>query len=151
MTDIHAIVEAVEKRFVFLFTKKFRILNFESSDAFGNWVVLIQSAELKIKLFEDRGEIFIRFAPAWVDGWDNVKFFDLDILIGYLSKDLSYRIFQELPQDIDIQMEKLAKLTEANYDNILSLFEKDDYTKIEKELIEFRKRQIDQFKKSLYQ
>ena len=69
----------VKKNFSFLFSPyQFQLIESQSSESFGNALVILKHEELLIKIVKDRDQIFLDFQPASKKG--KLNWFSIDIV-----------------------------------------------------------------------
>lgn len=91
-------------------------------ESFGNWAVVLQSGDCcRIRIFQDRGEIFIALGPLWSPpSWNAGPWFDLTVIVAFLTqgKDiLEYELGKP-----DWQLERLADRLRPYMEQICELF-----------------------------
>jgi hypothetical protein len=103
-------------------------------DSFGNWVVVLQSDKCgRIRIIQDRGEVFLALGPQWSPvSWDAGPWYSLDVVVRYLS-DGDDR-FDPALGEIEQQMERLAEKLQCNISAACGLFRSDAFWEKKDEL-----------------
>lgn len=152
MNTMNEIVEVIEEKFNFLFNEGFSISGkaFYESE-FGNWIVALESPRFKIRFRRDRNDLFMSIGPVWAqsDIRDFKHFFDLEVVLVYLSGDRSYYPVIAKGREIKDALEGLSKLTRLYFKPITNLFEGDEFNEKEKELHKLGKELFNHFIESL--
>ena len=72
-------IQYVKKHFSFLFSPyQFRIIESQSSESFGNALVILEYEDLLLKIVKDRDQIFLDFQPA--SKKSKLNWFSIDIV-----------------------------------------------------------------------
>lgn len=123
--------EVVRKHFGFLFE---RGANFIFSDyhahAFGNFVIVLETDDLRIRFARDRGTMTIgvgtlEATPGWEGEW-----YDLICVVAFLTKkQVLITGYWDYRFDDEKQLDRLAKVLRFYYTQIAELFEGDVFQK----------------------
>lgn len=124
--------EVVREHFGFLFE---RGANFIFSDyhahAFGNFVIVLETSNLRIRFVRDRGTMTIEVGTlgATLD-WDGGLWYDLIFVVAFLTKkQVLITGYWEHRFDDEKQLERLAKVLHLYYTQIAELFEDNVFQK----------------------
>ena len=72
-------IQYVKKHFSYLFSPySFRIIESQSSESFGNALIILEYEDLLLKIVKDRDQIFLDFQPASKKG--KLNWFSIDIV-----------------------------------------------------------------------
>jgi hypothetical protein len=152
MSDLDEIVKTIEWKFAFLFEKGFMVSNkaFYENE-FGNWIVSLDSTMFKIRLRQDKNDIFISFGPIWASSEirDFKHFFDLEVILAYLTGEKNYYPIASKGGKTEAVLEDLSRLTRLHLQEIARLFEPDRFVEKEEELHKLGKELFGQFIDSL--
>ncbi|UYN91640.1 MAG: hypothetical protein KIT70_09795 [Anaerolineales bacterium] len=118
-------INAIERHFSFLLEDSFEVGSAERFEHFGNWVVHLDSAQVRLIISQDRGGIMLLIGPssAASTGLPSQEYIGLEIVLAYLTGDHSY--YPYLLQDVhglDAQLAKLAEITKTHWPLISGLF-----------------------------
>ncbi len=117
------VMEQIKKYFGYLFDEYgFDVIAETYFESFGNWVVVLQSDDCRVRIIQDRGEVSVAVGPLWSPpGWQAGPWFDLAVITAFLTQGkgtLEYR-----PGRTDQQLERLANLLRSHCDQICELFQ----------------------------
>lgn len=87
MVHLNVIKRDIHRCFRYLFDAYgFTVTEEIQFESFGNWVVVLESTDCRIRLFQDRGELSLAVGPKWFPpGWQSGPWFDLPVVIEYLT------------------------------------------------------------------
>ena len=118
--------DKITKYFDFLFERGFTIEKVEySPNPNGAWLAVLKSDQCKIRVIQDRGDIYCEVAPAWAS---DKKFEDLAPMIARIEKADKNKYYPQTRRNIDIQLEYYAKLIDTHLSQIVILL--DSYPKL---------------------
>jgi hypothetical protein len=146
--------DQIKQHFLFLYDEYGFSTSFEEyyPDVFGNWLVLLESRTCKIRFTLDRGQVLVGVGPT---GFDD-DWYDLSVTTAYLERFTgSGEWTYEIPKgpintaSIDRQLSRLAVILRKHLDSIIQLFDQVAYNKNKQDLVEFRKKRAEQWRKRL--
>ena len=141
------ILSNLQKHFAFLFQDGFRVAETVSPEGFGNWIVYLQSDKFIVKIIQDRNQISAHLAPLpkRAGRLSDLKYFDAQSVIGYLTNNVEYVFFVQVSKNLDMQFEKIADELRRYYGEIILFFDKFKFSLIEKDFDEFREKEREHF------
>jgi hypothetical protein len=121
------VVDQIRKYFDYLFDANgFEVISETYFQSFGNWVVVLQSDDCRIRFLQDRGEVSIAVGPVWSPpSWNAGPWFDLSIVIAFLTP--KKEILERRLGNTDQQIEYLADTFRTYCDQICELFREDTF------------------------
>ena len=109
-------IQYVKKHFSFLFSPyQFRIIESQSSESFGNALVILEYEDLLLKIVKDRDQIFLDFQPA--SNKSKLNWFSIDIV--------KQMITGKIEQTAEMNPRNIEFLKD-NLDQIKQLFSKEN-------------------------
>lgn len=125
-------MELVRKHFGFLFERGTRVIFADyDTHAFGNFVIVLETTELRISFFRDRGTITTQVGPLWATpNWEGEPWYDLIAIVAFLTqKQVLISGYWKYEFDDEKQLEQLTKVFLFYYDRIVELFRADAFHK----------------------
>lgn len=123
MTNDH--LADIGKAFDYLFRDYgFGIQQERQFESFGNWVVVLESPDCRMRIFQDRGYISIAFGPVWSPpDWEAGPWFGLEVIFEYLS--VKYTLTNEdvIRELSPVSLEHLANMLKPHLKSICDLFQ----------------------------
>lgn len=121
------VMDQIRKYFDYLFDANgFEVISESYFQSFGNWVVVLQSDDCRIRFLQDREEVSIAVGPVWSPpGWNAGPWFDLSIVIAFLTREKE--ILERRLGNTDQQIEYLADTFRSYLDQICELFREDTF------------------------
>lgn len=111
--------DKVTKYFGFLFERGFTIEKVEYSPSpNGAWLAVLKSDQCKIRVIQDRGDIYCEVAPEWAS---DKNFEDLAPMIAQIEKADKNKYYYPKPrQNINVQLEYYAKLFDVHFEQVIA-------------------------------
>lgn len=103
----------VKKYFNFLFDNGFFIDEVNANGPNGAWAVVAKSENYKIRIIQDRGDIFCEILPRWSN-----KYLDLSSIIASIEKKDEKLYYLQPNRNIDLQLEFYGKLLYSHNDQV---------------------------------
>lgn len=129
---IYQAIQLIRSNFVFLFERGFKIVNkMYNSQAFGNWIVVLRSKECIVRFIQDRNDIQMEIGPSWASSEISPSkgFVGVDLLLEYIENGRIISVTtKESQTDLNTQMQKLAAVFAAHYDELLTFVNRDDFS-----------------------
>lgn len=143
------ITDKIRKHLPFLFDiYGFSVTSETTFESFGNWVVVLESKECRLRFFQDRGEITLAVGPLWSPpGWQSGPWFDFRAVIRYLSHGNDR--WEYGGGSTEEQLRRLAEKLPPHLPQIFQLFREDVFPKKQPELQRTQSELDDEFWKSL--
>jgi hypothetical protein len=144
------IADEIRRRFQYLFDEHSFVLGSERHfESFGNWAVVLQSDTCgRIRIMQDRGEVFLALGPQWSPlSWDAGPWYSLDVVVQYLSGGLDR--FESTLGRTDEQLGRLAERLRPYIDAACKLFQGDTFEASTGELDALRQKIEDETWQSL--
>ena len=135
-----------EKYFSYLLKNGFHVDQIDRFGDFYNKIVNFKSNNMVVTIGHDRGEISVILTPKWQykkKGYRDI--FGLEGIISYIKKDISYVIFYQPPEDIDAQLQLMAKELSKYLDDICAIFDKNIYQNSRNEIKKFMNKRSQYF------
>src|SRR5688572_3478456 len=111
-------IQKVHKYFRFLFERGFKM---QQADYFpegnGAWTIILESKECKIRVNQDRGDIYFEVAPIWAD---NKKYQGLSSIIAQFENNYQNIYYRQKRRNIDSQLEFYAQLLNSYYNQVIT-------------------------------
>lgn len=129
------IADVIRHRFGWLFDEYgFTWVTEQYFESFGNWAVVLQSDQCgRIRIMQDRGEVFLACGPQWSPvSWDAGPWYNLDTVVRYLSNGEEH--FNPALGETEQQLENLAETLQRNMKAVCRLFRKDVFGEKQLEL-----------------
>jgi hypothetical protein len=144
------IANEIRRAFRYLFEE--HGFSFESErhfDSFANWAVVLQSPKCgRIRIMQDRGEVFLALGPQWPSlTWDAGPWYGLEVVVKYLSGGRDR--FESGLGPVSDQLGRLADRFRPYVDASCNLFQEDTYEVKRSELEEVRQHVEDEVWKGL--
>jgi len=143
------IADDIRKYFPFLFNVHgFTVTSETHFESFGNWVVVLESKECRLRFFQDRGEVTIAVGPLWPpSGWQSGPWFDLSVVIRYITQGKDQWEYEG--DSTDEQLKRLAAKLRPYCSQICRLFQKEVFQEKQQELQEVQAQLEEEFWNSL--
>lgn len=140
-------LEQIRKYFGYLFDEYgFNVVAETHFESFGNWVVVLQSDDCRIRIIQDREEISVALGPLWsIPGWQAGPWYDLAVITAFLTQGNSTVEYRSTTTDR--QLEQLAEVLHSRYDQIRELFQGETFRQRQAELELLR----DQFNEQIWE
>jgi len=117
--------DKVEKFFSFLFDYGFKIDTVDySPNANGAWAVVMKSNKCKVRIIQDRNDIYCEVIPTWIS---DKKYVDISSIIANSENKDKNLFYPKARRNIDIQLEFYGKLFYSHYDQVNTFI--DNYPK----------------------
>jgi len=134
----------IKSSFNFLFNDGFQIVKIFDRLGFGNWIIVLQSEKAVIRIIQDREDVSIMIGPshASTDIDDDQHFISLGLLADYFNNNEIPVLRSREYFDAYAKLEEIRKILFLYYDQIIALFNSDEFLKEEEEIRLFQKRQL---------
>ncbi|MGC8788278.1 MAG: hypothetical protein ACP5Q1_12710 [Anaerolineae bacterium] len=139
------IFDEIRQLFHYLFDEYGFALAIEQRfESFGNWVVVLRSDKCgRIRIMQDRGEVFLALGPQWSPvSWDVGPWYSLDVVVRYLSD--GHDRFESTLGQTEQQIERLAEQLRRYVSPACELFQKDMFEEKRGELDALRQKVEDE-------
>lgn len=111
----------VEKYFGFLFAYGFKIDTVDySPNANGAWAIVLKSDKYKVRIIQDRNDIYCEVIPTWVNG---EKYVGISSIIANSENKDKNSYYPHTRRNIDSQLEFYGKLFYSHYDQVKTFIE----------------------------
>lgn len=103
----------------------FTLVTEQHFESFGNWAVVLQSDKCgRIRIMQDREEVFLACGPQWSPvSWDVGAWYSLDTVVRYLSNGEDQ--FDPVLGETEQQMKRLAEVLQRYMSPACILFQGD--------------------------
>ena len=130
--DINQAVQLIRSNFGFLFERGFEVVNkMYDRQTFGNWIIVLRSKECIVRFIQDRNNMQMEIGPSWASSEISPSkgFVDIDLLLEYIENGRIISVTtKESQTDLNTQMQKLAAVFAAHYDELLTFVNRDDFS-----------------------
>jgi hypothetical protein len=149
-------IKLIEKYFGFLITQYgFSIVYKDGPGSFGDCAVVLQSGDCRINIFMDRGgviiEVGLRYAPNYYtssEQWEPgslSRWYSTQHVTAFLTQGLEQVNWEYPPIDwnldsftrVEQQMAELSTILKPYWNQIIELFQEENFKKKQKELDKF--------------
>jgi hypothetical protein len=134
--DLDIALQHIKQHFGFLFMGETKILHSDFPDHFDNFVVILEKPEFRIRFTRDRTSITMQIGTHETElGWSMDGWYELTGIIMYLTHNQIMIVEYMYTFDSDLQLERLAKVFEYYYDQIVGLFRAENLMKQKETLL----------------
>lgn len=143
------VADEIRRHFAYLFDiYGFAVTSEIRFESFGNWVVVLESKECRLRFFQDRGEITVAVGPLWSPpGWQSGPWFDLRAVIRYISQGKDRWEYES--GSTNEQLKHLAEKLRPYCRQICQLFREEVFQDKQQELQKVQNQLDDEFWESL--
>ncbi len=130
LKNLDEITNLVRKHFGFLFERGVRVI-FSDYHANSNFAIVLETTDLRIRFFRERGTIYVHAGPSWATAdWSGEPWYDLIVVIAFITQKqvLISEYWKDRFND-DKELERLAEVLLFYYDQIVELFRTDTFLK----------------------
>ena len=155
MIDL-VVMNNIKKSFHYLFKDyEFEVVIEEKYESFGNWLVVLHSDRCcRIRIYEDRGEMFVSLGPtSSPPNLEDGSWFDLSVVMAFLlgrQNQMEYELgkldWSNLGK-LDWQLERLSRGLHPHMNQICELFRLDVFEQRKEALAQLAERMRAEFLK----